>query len=342
MQDVSKDLAMSMTMAAFIGISWYIGIEVNLSLFLLFKQRRGLYFWSCALTSWGVILQPLFMILADFGVWKAPVPSMVMIYLTWLMMVVPQSWVLYSRLHLLMPTASTLRMIRYVLIFNSIVFSVPTMVIGTIAQATNINPDLPSFNLIWDRLQLVVYFTQETALSILYIFQTRKFLRERAPLLDRPWSAPSAVAVAGGQRPQSKEQKTVLWQLVYANVLIIALDIVLLGIQCANMFHLQAAFKPCVYGIKLKLEFVILNRLISTIRKPSSSASTYYLDSSPESTGRHSRPASLWWHKKSSSSADPSEDSDAVQLVDSLPGKGFRAHGGGGQAPNPNLHGWAT
>lgn len=133
MDDIKQDLPMAMMIAAFTGISWYIGVEINTSLFLLFKRRRGLYFWSCALSSWGVILQPLFIILADFGVWKDAIPSIIMIYLTWLIMVVPQSWVLYSRLHLLMRTASVMRAIKFILIFNSVVFSVPTMVIGTIA-----------------------------------------------------------------------------------------------------------------------------------------------------------------------------------------------------------------
>lgn len=136
MDDVKQDLPMSMIMAAFIGISWYIGVEINASLFLLFKRRRGLYFWSCALTSWGVILQPVFIILADFGVWTDAVPSIAMIYLTWLIMVIPQSWVLYSRLHLLMNTEGVLRIIKYVLLFNSVVFSVPTIIIGTLAVST--------------------------------------------------------------------------------------------------------------------------------------------------------------------------------------------------------------
>lgn len=125
-----------MAMAGLAAISWYIGIEINISLFLLLKRRHGLYFWSCALASWGVILQPLFMILADFDVWKDPVPSLVMIYITWFIMVVPQSWVLYSRLHLLMRDTKTLQIIKYVLIFNSVVFSIPTMIIGTLAVSS--------------------------------------------------------------------------------------------------------------------------------------------------------------------------------------------------------------
>ena len=151
MDDPKNDLAMAMTMAAFTGISWYIGVEINASLFLLFKRRRGLYFWACALASWGVITQPVFIILADFGVWKDPVPSIVMIYLSWFVMVVPQSWVLYSRLHLLMSDSNVLKAIKCVLIFNSIVFSIPTITIGTIAvrtpprqrNGTNVNSKLP-------------------------------------------------------------------------------------------------------------------------------------------------------------------------------------------------------
>ncbi|RAH49600.1 uncharacterized protein BO95DRAFT_428385 [Aspergillus brunneoviolaceus CBS 621.78] len=105
-------------MAAFIGISWWLGLEVNASLFLTFKRRRGLYFWSCAFVSWAIVLQPLLIILADFNVWTDPVPSITMIYLTWLIMVVPQSWVFYSRLHLLLRNARTLRTIRFILRYS--------------------------------------------------------------------------------------------------------------------------------------------------------------------------------------------------------------------------------
>ncbi|KAK2608421.1 hypothetical protein QQS21_003107 [Conoideocrella luteorostrata] len=288
---------MSMVMAAFTGISWYIGVEINTSLFLLFKRRRGLYFWSCALTSWGVILQPIFIILFDFGVWTDAVPSVTMIYLTWLIMVVPQSWILYSRLHLLMRTATILKSIKYVLIFNSIVFSIPTIVIGTLAQSTATNANLTSFNLIWDRLQLVVFFVQETVLSIMYIFQTRGFLQRRSPLHERSWSGPAKVQ-GGGRTAQTSEQKNVLWQLIYINILIIALDVTLLGIQSANLFYLQGAFKPCVYGIKLKIEFVTLNRLISTIQKP--------VKSGP------------------GSGMEPAEENNGVRLADLKADRGFR------------------
>ncbi|KAK4033734.1 hypothetical protein C8A01DRAFT_49749 [Parachaetomium inaequale] len=264
--NLKDDLRMSMIIAAFTGISWFIGAEINTSLFLLFKRRRGLYFWSAALCSWGVVLQPLFIILADFGIWTDFRGSITMIYLTWLIMVVPQSWLLYSRLHLIANHGTLLRWIKIVLIFTSIVFSVPTIIMGTIAQATEISPGLFAINLIWDRVQLTVFFVQETALSLLYIWQARKYLRNSA-LLSQPYrESPSAGSPTLPLRAASEDTKRVLLHLVFANTMVIALDIALLGVQYADLFYLQGAFKPCVYGVKLKVEFAILNRLVEIVR----------------------------------------------------------------------------
>ncbi|KAI0595198.1 integral membrane protein [Biscogniauxia sp. FL1348] len=264
--DIRNDLPTSMVMAAFAGISWYIGAEINTSLFMVFKRRRGLYFWSCALASWGVVLQPLFIMLADFGVWTNLKGSITMIYLTWMIMVVPQSWVLYSRLHLVIHDDRVLRWIKTVLMFTSITFTVPTIVVGIIAQATTTNPHLFSINTSWDRVQLIVFFVQETTLSILYIYQTRKYLHDRSLLL-RPSRAPSPTSACLAHATSLEdEDRRVLYHLIYTNLLVIALDIALLGIQCANLFYVQGAFKPCVYGIKLKVEFAILNRLVKSVR----------------------------------------------------------------------------
>lgn len=124
--------------------------------------------------------------------------------------------------------------------------------------------------MIWDRVQLIIFFIQETVLSILYIFQTQIYLRKRSPLLETTSNTHSPFRSNGQTQVNPHYQKSVLWQLIYANALIIVLDITLLGIQCAHMFNLQGAFKPCVYGIKLKVEFVILNRLINMIHPPAS------------------------------------------------------------------------
>jgi hypothetical protein len=54
-------------------------------------------------------------------------------------------------------------------------------------------------------------------------------------------------------------------QLICINVLIIALDIGLLGIEYASLFLLETILKGFVYSIKLKFEFAILGRLVDAV-----------------------------------------------------------------------------
>ena len=145
---------------------------------------------------------------------------------------------------------------------------------------------------------------QETVLSLLYIYFTRQYLRDSS-LLSRPAQAsvPRSFGVAsrpnnnndnnndpnnnhhhhhrasiaarshrsdttrGIRHQPGSETKQVLHHLIAVNVLVICLDIALLGVQYADMFYLQGAFKPAVYGIKLKVEFAILNRLIEMLKR---------------------------------------------------------------------------
>ncbi|KAI0814004.1 integral membrane protein [Xylaria sp. FL0064] len=301
MDSIKNDLPMAMAMAAFAGISFYIGAELNVSLFMFFKRRRGLYFWSCALASWGIILQTLFIILADFEIWTDLKGSITFIYLSWILMVVPQSWVLYSRLYLLMQHDNMLRWVRAALIFTSIVFGVTTIPLGILAQA--VKPSLVPVNAVWDRLQTTVFFVQETALSILYMWQTRKHLRDMSPLLEQSnLSIDSATT-----RAKTSKTKTMLQQLFYINVLIISLDIALLGVQYASLFYLQGAFKPAIYGVKLKLEFVILNRLVKSIAHSNVSTVGSDIIRHGSESAANSSTRSPWMNGKSPSSVTEDE-----------------------------------
>ncbi|KAK8007779.1 mannose-6-phosphate isomerase [Apiospora arundinis] len=283
MDALKEDLPMSMTMAAFSGIAWYIGLELNFTLFVLFKRWRGLYFWSCALESWGVILQPLFIILADFGVWTDLKGSIVMIYLTVFLMVVPQSWVLFSRLHLLTHNTTLLRYIRLLLLFTSVVLPLPTIVIGTLTQATAMGASLEHANMIWDRVQVTIFLAQESLLSLLYIHETRKHLRLVGFVDDKPGASLWA------------RRDGLFLHLIGTNLLVIVFDVTLLGIEYAGLFYLQGAFKPCVYGIKLKVEFLVLNRLVKSLEhhRRSSNSNTGALDSGRRRDGSDSFPLVL-------------------------------------------------
>lgn len=85
----------------------------------------------------GVILQPLFIVLADFNIWRNHTAAITFIYLTWVIMVVPQSWVLYSRLHLVVHNNSKLNTLMIVLCFTSVILTVPTVVMGILLVSTS-------------------------------------------------------------------------------------------------------------------------------------------------------------------------------------------------------------
>jgi hypothetical protein len=63
--------------------------------------------------------------------------------------------------------------------------------------------------------------------------------------------------------------------LIYSNLVVIFLDISVISVQFANFFYVQGAFKPCVYGVKLRIEFAILNQLIKSVQRPSRPSFSY-------------------------------------------------------------------
>lgn len=117
---------------------------------------------------------------------------------------------------------------------------------------------------------------QETTLSVLYIYETRKHV-----------NISSQLTLFSNSRSGEKGKNRVLRNLINANLLVIVLDIALLGIQYGGnrLFYLQGAFKPCVYGIKLKVEFLVLNQLIESLK--SRAAATSYRSNNNVASGDH-------------------------------------------------------
>lgn len=133
------------------------------------------------------------------------------------------------------------------------------------------------------------------------------------------------------------DKRPLLHQLIYVNVLVIALDIALLGIQYANLFYLQGAFKPCVYGIKLKVEFVILNRLIKSVQSRAERRayrSNTFVNAGPISadSGRKS-----WWSRLTEGTSQRDREqrfgSDDIGLENLGGGPAHRLRGQGSQDP---------
>lgn len=77
------------------------------------------------------------------------------------------------------------------------------------------------------------------------------------------------------QGSNSDDTVAVFQHLIWSNVLIILLDISLLAMSYADLFYIYGPYKSTVYGIKLTIEFAILNRLRSMVSTMSRSSYSY-------------------------------------------------------------------
>ena len=154
-------------------------------------------------------------------------------------MVTGQAFVLYSRLHLVVRNQRTLRYVLVMIIFDAICLHIPTIVFTYGSNSANANFWTPKFN-VMERIQLVGFCLQEFVISTVYILATVRLL---------------------GSIYHSMTRKVML-QLITINSLCIGMDIILIGLEFSNNYVGEAAIKPMIYSIKLKLEFAVLNQLM--------------------------------------------------------------------------------
>ncbi|KAL9595487.1 MAG: hypothetical protein Q9219_006416 [cf. Caloplaca sp. 3 TL-2023] len=231
-----------MAIAAFTAVAWYNVMELNIQVFLTFKRHRGLYFWSLLISSYGCVLHALGFLLKFFKLTSgsAVYYSVTIITIGWYCMVTGQAVVLYSRLHLVVREQRVLRGILAMIIIDAICFHIPTTVLTYGSNSPDFEKYLYAFNRV-ERLQMTAFCIQEFIISGVYVYSTIKLLRP----------------VYHGRT------RKVMMQLIWINSIIIAMDVVLLGMEYSSFYEIEATMKAMVYSIKLKLEFAVLNQLMT-------------------------------------------------------------------------------
>ncbi|KAL9626750.1 MAG: hypothetical protein Q9204_007067 [Flavoplaca sp. TL-2023a] len=243
-QAIPFQKATFMAIAAFTAVAWYNVMELNIQVFLTFKRHRGLYFWSLLISSYGCVLHALGFLLKFFRL-TGPKDEYVYISVTiitigWYAMVTGQAVVLYSRLHLVVREQKILRGILAMIIVDAICFHIPTTILTYGANSNNYMKYLKAFNVV-ERLQMTAFCIQEFIISGVYVYSTIKLLRP----------------VYHGRT------RKVMMQLIWINSIIIAMDVLLLGMEYSYYYEIEATMKAMVYSIKLKLEFAVLNQLMT-------------------------------------------------------------------------------
>jgi len=228
-----------MAIAAFTGIAWYNVLELNISVYMVFRRKSGLYFWSVFLSIQGILLHSLAFILKLYGVVSIYQVTISMVTVGWYLMVTGQSLVLYSRLHLIVSELWIIRGVLFMIIWNAITLHIPTTVL---TYGTN-SPDNDDFRYgyrIMEKVQMTIFVIQESIISGIYIWATLRFLR---PFYQR-------------------QIRSVMLQLLWINVAIIVMDLAMLVVEFLGYYSLEVAMKGAIYSVKLKVEFAVLNQLM--------------------------------------------------------------------------------
>lgn len=161
----------------FAGIALYNTIELLVLILVTFKRYSGLYFWSLTISTIGIIPYTLGFLFNFYSVIKIRMITVALIDVGWQLVVTGQSVVMYSRLHLLVTGNKVTRCVMGMIIFNFFICNIPTSVVLFGASSDNPEPYAHLFS-IWERLQVVMYFTQESIISGLYIYYVVELLRD--------------------------------------------------------------------------------------------------------------------------------------------------------------------
>ena len=153
------------------------------------------------------------------------------------------------------PTYDNIRKtMKWVIIINGIVCHVSTSVAFFGAFNSQLEAFAQAYRYI-EKIQMTSFTIQEFVLSGLYVWRT----------LDIIKAAPDG----------NSRRKRIMRELLGINVLIIIMDIALLVVEYQNRHVIEQAVKEVVYAFKLKLEFAILNKLISITQQRNNSFEEY-------------------------------------------------------------------
>merc|ERR1711977_706240 len=116
-----------------------------------FKSRCGLYFWSFIAATAGILPYGIGFLLKFFTLTSIRWIPVALVGTGLVGIVTGQSLVLYSRLHLIVRDSRTLRWVLTMIIFDAIVFHIPTMIMAFGVDSPHSERFLPVF-LIYDKI----------------------------------------------------------------------------------------------------------------------------------------------------------------------------------------------
>lgn len=286
-------LDLKIIIAFLIGLALYNAVELILLILVTFNKYRGLYFWSMMISGIGIMPYALGFLIKFFQLLDPNrtqgYVAVIMLVVGWYMMVtgkfmvrshaihrclthviLGQSVVLWSRLHLLTNSSRVLRYSLAMICINVVVLGFPTSVLTFGSNSNSLtNRTLGHFvegYNVMEKIQMVGFFLQELILSLIYIKETLRILK-----LSKSAQG-DMMSISDDTEMREPIARKVMYQLLVINTIIIAMDVALLAVEFANLYLIETTLKGVVYSIKLKLEFAVLGKLVQIVRSKSESS----------------------------------------------------------------------
>ncbi|KAK2028405.1 integral membrane protein [Colletotrichum zoysiae] len=240
-----------MAIAALATAGIYNAAEIYVFIFATFRRRQGRYFWSMVVADSGILVNAVALLVHHLGrsVGGGGGASFVPGALAlpgWVAMVTGQSLVLWSRLHLVVYNRRWIRSVLVLIVADACVLHVPMAVVWGLTMAAP-PPErdawLRRFAL-YEKVAIVVFSLQETLIT--GIFARQGFLNLK-PLFAF----------------KTRTARLVCVYLLSLFVIVFLLDVGLVLLDYTNHAVFQTTSKPFVYSVKLKVEFVVLNKLLA-------------------------------------------------------------------------------
>ncbi|ORY08339.1 hypothetical protein BCR34DRAFT_569965 [Clohesyomyces aquaticus] len=236
---------------AFASVAIWSSVPLTIRLLTTLKQRRGLYFYSILICTWGLSIRQigyLFQYLVRGVPWYI---CNILSQCGWICMVSGFAVVLYSRLNVIVDSRKIRRTVLGMIIFNGIVFHA-AMTVFSIGATAIVKTGTPSQKMglknwkkvmnPFERIQIVVFALQETTIGFFYMHAAWRYFKARC----------------------TKEKKTreSMFLLFLVQVIIVLVDVALIVMDFMGMLQMKGFILSFSYCVKLELEFVVLNQLL--------------------------------------------------------------------------------
>ncbi|OLN82428.1 hypothetical protein CCHL11_10230 [Colletotrichum chlorophyti] len=220
-------------------------LEIYVLIFTTFRRRRGRYFWSMLVANTGILLHACGGLGRFMQPTKTPIPG-TFAHVGWYCMVTGQSVVLWSRLHLVVYSRRTIRLVLAMIITSFFCVHIPQTVLFVLVWTGKDAARNERFS-VFERVSLMAFTLQETIITGIFV---RAGFRNFKSLFEF----------------KAREAKVLLSYLISMFVLVFLLDTGLCILEYMGMFVFQTTSKPIVYSIKLKVEFAVLEKLLAFTR----------------------------------------------------------------------------